>query len=240
VGALPVAGKFDLDVGGRAGIPATIGAAILNVTAVTPPGTGYITAWPFGTSQPLASNLNLNPNLTIPNLVIAGVGSHNGNSAVSFYNGSTTGTPLIADIQGYFPTTSSYTALVPKRLLDTRTGQTSCDGLKQYSGAGAIGSGARLDLTVTGRCGAIIPSAGVGAVVLNVTAVVPTNFGYVTVWPTGASQPLASNLNLNPGTTIPNTVIAKVGMQGQISIYNGGSAPLNIVVDAEGWFPDIP
>jgi hypothetical protein len=240
VGALPVAGKFDLDVGGRAGIPIIIGAAILNVTAVTPPATGYITAWPFGASQPLASNLNLNPNLTVPNLVVAGVGSHSGNSAVSLYNGSTTGTPLIADVQGYFPTTSGYTALVPKRLLDTRTGQTSCDGVKQYSGAGAISSGARLDLTVTGRCGAVIPATGVGTVVLNVTAVVPTAPGYVTVWPTGASQPLASNLNLNPGTTIPNTVIAKVGAQGQISIYNGGSAPLNIVVDAEGWFRDAP
>jgi len=240
IGALPVNGEFDLEIGGRAGIPTIIGAAVLNVTAVTPPSTGYITAWPFGTSRPLASNLNLNPSLTIPNLVIAGVGNRTGNSAVSLYNGSGKATHLIADLQGYFPATSSYTALVPKRLLDTRSGQVSCDGLKQYSGGGAIGSGARLDLTVTGRCSEAIPSTGVGAVVLNVTAVLPTSAGYVTVWPTGVAQPLASNLNLNPGTTIPNTLIAKVGAQGQISIYNGGSAPVNIVVDAEGWFPDTP
>jgi len=240
IGALPANGEFDLEIGGRAGIPAMIGAAVLNVTAVTPPGAGYITAWPFGTSRPLASNLNLNPSLTIPNLVIAGVGSRTGNSAVSLYNGSGKGTHLIADLQGYFPTASSYTALVPKRLLDTRSGQVSCDGLKQYSGGGAIGAGARLDLTVTDRCGGAIPSAGVGAIVLNVTAVLPANAGYVTVWPTGAAQPLASSLNLNPGTTIPNTVIAKVGAQGQISIYNGGSGPVDIVVDTEGWFPDTP
>ncbi len=239
-GAFPPHGEFDLEIGGRAGIPATIGAAVLNVTAVTPPGTGYVTAWPFATSQPLASNLNLNPSLTIPNLVIAGVGSRTGNSAASLYNGSATATHLIADVQGYFPATSSYSALVPRRLLDTRAGQVSCDGLQQYSGAGAIGPGARLDLTVAGRCGGAVPATGAGAVVLNVTAVLPADPGFVTVWPTGAAQPLASNLNLNPGTTIPNTVIAKIGAQGQVSIYNGGSAPLNIVVDAQGWFPGTP
>ncbi len=240
VGALSANGKFDLEIGGRAGVPAKIGAALLNVAAVAPQSAGYITAWPFAASQPLASNLNLNPALTVPNLVIAGVGSDTGNSMVSLYNGSKTGTHLIADMQGYFPVTSSYTALVPKRLLDTRTGQVSCDDLKPYSGAGAIASGARLDLTVTGRCGGVIPAAGVGAVVLNVTAVVPASAGYVTVWPTGAAQPLASNLNLNPGMTIPNTVIAKVGAQGQVSIYNGGPAPLSVVVDAQGWFPATP
>lgn len=239
-GALPTNGEFDLEIGGRAGIPATIGAAVLNVTAVAPAGVGFITAWPFGASRPLASNLNLNPSLTVPNLVIAGLGNRTGNGAVSLYNGSGKATHLVADLQGYFPAASSYTALVPKRLLDTRSGQVSCDGLKQYNGGGAIGPGARLDLVVTGRCGEAIPSTGVGAVVLNVTAVLPTRVGYVTVWPTGATQPLASNLNLNPGTTIPNTVIAKVGAQGQISLYNGGSASVDIVVDAEGWFPGVP
>jgi len=240
VGALPGNGEFDLQVGGRAGIPATIGAAVLNVTAVVPVGAGYLTAWPYGTTQPLASNLNLNPRLTIPNLVIAGVGGKAGNGTVSLYNGGTSATHLIADAQGYFPTTSSYVALVPQRLLDTRPGQTSCDGTAQYSGAGAIARGAHLDLTVSGRCGGAIPPTGVGAVVLNVTSVQPASPGYLTVWPTGAAQPLASNLNLNPGTTIPNLVIAKVGTLGQVSIYNGSSAPTEVVVDVQGWFPSAP
>lgn len=237
VGALPANGEFDLAIGGRAGIPAAIGAAILNVTAVVPRSVGYVTVWPFGTSQPLASNLNLNPALTIPNLVIAGVGGKTGNGNVSLYNGGVSATHLVADVQGYFPTTSSYTALVPRRLLDTRPGQGSCDGV---AGTGPIASGASLDLTVAGRCGDAIPAAGVGTVVLNVTSVQPARPGYLTVWPTGAAQPLASNLNLNPRTTIPNLVIAKVGALGQVSIYNGSSAPADIVVDIQGWFPDAP
>jgi hypothetical protein len=240
VGALPARGAFDLQIGGRASIPAMFGAAVLNVAAVAPVDMGYVTAWPYGTTQPLASNLNLNPPLTIPNLVVAGVGSKSGNGTVSLFNGSTAATHLIADAQGYFPTASSYTALVPRRVLDTRPGQTSCDGDAQYSGAGAIARGAHLDLAVAGRCGGAIPATGVGAVVLNVTAVQPASPGYLTVWPTGATQPLASSLNLNPGTTMPNLVIAKVGTLGQVSIYNGGGAPANVVVDVQGWFPSAP
>jgi hypothetical protein len=240
IGALPGGSAFDLQVGGRAGIPSTIGAAILNVAAVTPVGTGYITTWPYAAPRPFASNLNLNPPLTNPNLVIAGVGSKSANSTVSMFNGSTSATNLIADVQGYFPAASSYTALPPLRLLDTRPGQVSCDNSTAYNGAGAIGSGALLNLTVTGRCGGAIPATGVGAVVLNMTPVQPTSPGYLTVWPAGATQPLASSLNLNPGATIPNLVIAKVGTQGQVSIYNGGAAPANVVVDIQGWFPSTP
>ena len=59
-----------------------------------------------------------------------------------------------------------------------------------------------VNITVTGRGG--VPASGVGAVVLNVTAVAPTASSYMTVWPTGEPQPLASNLNFTPGQTVPN------------------------------------
>ena len=76
--------------------------------------------------------------------------------------------------------------------------------------------------------------------VLNVTSVRPAKSGYLTVWPTGSAQPLASNLNLNPGATIPNLVIAKVGTLGQVSIYNGSAASADVVVDVQGWLPSTP
>ncbi len=85
-----------------------------------------------------------------------------------------------------------------------------------------------------------MPASGVGAVVLNVTAVNPTDVGYLTVWPTGAARPSAANLNLNPGLTLPNLVIAKVGSDGKVSIYSGGLAPTDIVVDVQGWFAAAP
>ena len=79
---------------------------------------------------------------------------------------------------------------------------------------------------------------GATAVVLNVTVTGPTSEGFLTVYPAGLQQvPLASNLNFLAGHTVPNRVIAKVGANGAISIYNG-SGLAQIVVDVNGWFSD--
>ena len=54
----------------------------------------------------------------------------------------------------------------------------------------------------------------------NVTVDQPTSSGFLTVWPTGETQPLASSHNFVAGLTIANLVLAKVGAGGQISIFN--------------------
>ena len=77
---------------------------------------------------------------------------------------------------------------------------------------------------------------GAGAVALNVTATNPTASSFLTVWPTGAPRPLASNLNFGTGQTVPNMVIVPVGLNGQISIYNN-TGGVDVVVDVLGWFP---
>src|SRR4051812_16815694 len=77
-------------------------------------------------------------------------------------------------------------SLVPARLLDTRPGATTVDGVS--AGAGLPEPGATVVLKVVGRGG--VPANGVDAVVLNITAVneVGGN-GFVTVFPTGSPQP---------------------------------------------------
>ena len=69
----------------------------------------------------------------------------------------------------------------PTRLLDTR------------DGGGPIGPNGQRDLDVTTGP---VPTTDVLSVVLNVTAVEPTQAGYLTVYPAGTSpRPTASNLN---------------------------------------------
>ncbi len=225
----PVAPGTELDVvvTGQGGIPASgVGAVVLNVTATQPTATGFITAWPAGSTRPNTSNLNFVANQTVANLVIARVGA---NGSVALYN-SNGYTHLIADVAGWFPTSSELTPLVPARLLDTRPGWPTVDS--QFDGTGALGAGAELDLTVTGRAG--IPTSGVSAVVLNVTAV-PSSGGFLTVWPAGATRPNASNLNLAPGKVVQNLVIAKVGSNGQVAIYNS-TGSTQVIADVVGWF----
>ena len=92
-----------------------------------------------------------------------------------------------------------------------------------------------LRIPILGRAG--VPDTGVGAVSLNVTATRPTEGGYLTVYPTGETRPLASNLNFRPGQTVANAVIARVGADGSITVYNR-TGSTHVFVDISGWFPD--
>ena len=96
-------------------------------------------------------------------------------------------------------------------------------------------AGQVLDVAVTGANG--VPSAGVDSVVLNVTAISPSQASFLTVFPRGAARPNTSNLNFTAQTTIPNLVIAKVGDSGQVSIYNN-SGCVDVAADIAGWFTD--
>lgn len=226
-GALSTSARVDLTVLGRGGVPATgVDAVVLNVTVDQPTAVGYVTVWPTGEAQPNASNLNFTPGRTVPNLVVAKVGAA---GRVSLFN-SAGDTQLLVDVVG-FAKTSGLTPLVPARVLDTRAGGATIDGA--FAGGGAVGGDGRLDLTVLGRGG--LPGTGVDSVILNVTVNEPTAEGYVTVWPNGAAQPNASNINFTPGLTVPNLVVAKVGAGGAVSIFNS-LGDTHFIVDVVGYF----
>ena len=59
---------------------------------------------------------------------------------------------------------------------------------------------------------------------------------FLTVFPNGADRPNAANMNIGAGDVLSNTVIAKVGADGKISIYNN-TGQVNIAIDVLGWFP---
>ena len=179
------ASTISLQVTGRAGVPAAgVSAVVLNVTVTQPTATSFLTAWPAGAARPLASNLNDVAGQTVPNLVIVKVGE---GGQVNLYNHAGTA-HLIADVAGWFGdgAESTFTALAPARILDTRT-------------ATKPGAASTLELQVTGRGG--VPATGVSAVVLNVTVTEPTATSFLTAWPAGSARPLASNLNYVAGLT---------------------------------------
>ena len=219
--------QIDVAVTGRLGVPATnVTAIALNVVATNATGPdSYLTVWPTGQARPLASNLNFEPGVSVPNLVIARVGNE---GKVSLYNNLGT-VNVAADIQGYFlgdASGSTYVPLAPQRVLDTRngTGGTSTK----------VGPAGVIELKVTDAGG--VPAAGGTAVALNVTA---TNVvgaeSFLTIWPSGSSRPVASNLNFIGGQTVPNLVIARVGEGGKVSIYNNVGS-VDVVADTQGYF----
>ena len=227
-GPVPALGSIAVQVTGKGGVPTTgVAAVALNVTAVSPSGGGYITAWPSGTNRPAASNLNFSAGQNIPNLVIVPVGA---NGKIQLFNGSGGTVQLLADVAGYYlagaPTLpGTFGSLAPSRILDTRT-NTGARGP-----VGALGS---ISVQVTGKGG--VPTTGVSAVALNVTAVSPSTAGYITAWPSGTARPNASNLNFQSGRDIPNLVIVPVGADGKIQLFNGSGGTVQLLADVAGYY----
>jgi len=203
-------------------VPESATAASVNVTAVTPGASGFMTVWPCGVTRPLASNLNYVAGDVVPNGVIAPIGS---NGKVCFF--SQADTDLVVDVAGWFEG-DAFVGATPLRLVDTRnTARVTPAEVLVLKVADIAANTA--DGTAT-----VIP-ASVGAVALNVTVVSPDASGFVTVYPCDVARPLASNVNYTAGQIVPNGVIAPVSSNGEVCIYS--LSPTDVVVDLAGWFP---
>ncbi len=236
-GPIPAGTHITLQITGRGNIPTTgVAAVALNLTATQSTTPSYITAWPTNEPRPTASNLNTDPGQDTPNLVITKLDP---NGQINLYNNAGT-TNLIADIVGWYPILPSsppqgYVPLSPARLLDTRPGEPTIDTLA--AGTGPIPAGTHITLQITGRGN--IPTTGVAAVALNLTATQSTTPSYITAWPTNEPRPTASNLNTDPGQDTPNLVITKLDPNGQINLYNNAGTT-HLIADIVGWYPILP
>lgn len=83
---------------GTLGLAAT--AVVINLTAVTPSGGGYATAFPFGTTQPLASSINYAAGDIVNNALTVQI--PNPLSSFDFTIYSFAQSHYVADIVGYF------------------------------------------------------------------------------------------------------------------------------------------
>jgi hypothetical protein len=155
------------------------------------------------------------------------------------------GTPTVTS-GGFHPVT-------PGRVLDTRVGiGHPAEKVHQGDGASADpnpdvrrAAAVNHEVRVTGAFG--VPTTGVAAVVLNVTAVAPTEPSHLTIFPKPARRslyddqssygqvPEASNLNVVRGQTVPNLVVAKVGAGGKVRVDNH-RGDTDLVFDVVGWF----
>ena len=80
-----------------------------------------------------------------------------------------------------------------------------------------------------------VPTSGVSAVVMNMTGTQASGGTYLTVFPSGESRPLASNINLGPGRDVANLVTVKVGTGGDVKVYNA-NGQTHVILDVVGWY----
>jgi uncharacterized delta-60 repeat protein len=213
----------DLELGvvgaGDADVPSDAVAVALNVTATQMQSAGFLTVYPCGVDLPLASNLNFAAGDTIPNLVIVKVGE---GGRVCIH--SSTPSHVIADLVAFYGADTDLHPLdVPTRKIDTRT------GLGVQTAGQKIGGG------VLAALPALLDRPYISEYVLNVTVAEADAPGFVTVYQCGSTRPVASNLNITPGQTIANLVVARVRDSG-LSFPTGAvcfyaSTPTHLIVD---------
>lgn len=124
-------------------------------------------------------------------------------------------------------TALGYVPVEPHRVLDTRDGTGVTDPCY-------VDGGARVDVRVTGSGG--VPSNGVAAVVLNVTATDAKGPLWVAAYPAGAPFGGTSSVNTSTGGTAAALVTVPVGSGGKVSLRTGGLAS-DLVADVVGYHP---
>jgi len=82
------------------GTPSVATAVAINLTAVTPNGAGFATAFPFGTTQPTASSINYTAGAIVNNSLVVQTPNPLGGSDMTIYTFAQS--HFVADIVGYF------------------------------------------------------------------------------------------------------------------------------------------
>jgi hypothetical protein len=232
-----------ITVDGFGGLPGSgVTAVVLNVAAIAPSQGTFLTLYPDGGSRPGTSNLNPPAGAVISNLVEVAVSAA---GKVDVFNdlGSTN---VALDIEGYTSagSTGLFNPVVPTRICDTRAvgGGVGSNQCNSGPGSHPIGPGGVLTFDVN-KSGSPLPTSGVAAVVFNLSAISPTTRTVLTAYPGPASNPRpnAANININPGTAVPNRVIVPVpaGCNSTtgctVNIWNSLGF-VNVAVDIGGWF----
>ncbi|MEY9965639.1 hypothetical protein ABIA33_003685 [Streptacidiphilus sp. MAP12-16] len=196
-------------------------AAVYNLTVTDAKSAGFVTAYPDGSSQPTASNVNFGAGQTIANQATVRNGT---DGYVDVYNGSSGPIDLVVDVFGSLETVATgteYQPTAPTRIADTR-----------QSGQQVPGHG-----SVTIQLPAALQAApGPDTLELNVTATNERGEGWATVYTAGASRPGSSNLNWSTGVPAANLTTVTADSQGRVTLYNGSPYAADFVVDIAGLY----
>ncbi len=205
-------------------IPDNAAAYSLNVTVAPSGSLNYLTIWPTGQQQPVASTLNSYDGRIKANAAIVPAGT---NGSVSVY--VTDKTNVILDIDGYFvpanTSTLAFFPLTPCRVADTRGATGPLGGPTMQPNQ------TRIFPVLASSCD--VPSSAQGYS-LNMTVAPKHALGYLTLWPTGEPQPYVSTLNAPTGTVVANAAIVPAGTSGAVSVFVTDQT--DVIIDINGYF----
>ena len=198
------------------------------MTVVPQTTLGYLTIWPTGEGQPIASTLNSLDGRIKANAAIIPAGTPNG--SVTVYVTNTTN--VVLDINGYFTTSNGSTLafypLTPCRVADTRNPDGSLGG--PY-----LSGGHERDFPVLqSSCWTAEQCRGVFVQLHRCARRHSAGVAYLTVWPQGQSRPVVSTLNDLTNTVVANAALVPAGTGGGVATY--ATNDTDLVIDTNGYF----
>ncbi|KYH45278.1 hypothetical protein AZH51_05215 [Branchiibius sp. NY16-3462-2] len=226
-GALAAGETRNVTVSGIAGVPTSgVSAVSLTIGGTGATADTWFTAWAAGATKPAVSQLDVPAGVSVSNAVIVPVGA---NGQVSIFN-NTGSAHLIVDINGYYDNNQATSAggtfvpLTPTRIVDSRYGT--------GTSAAKWAAGETRAVQVTGQGG--IPTAGVSAVVVNITGAQASATSFLRAWGAG-SAPSTSVVNIASGQDAGAMVQTGLTSDGKLNIYNNAGTT-HVIVDVEGYY----
>jgi len=208
-------------------LPTTgVAAVAVNITSADPAATGYVQAYPTlvgATGSTSTVNVVAGPGAR-PNFALVPVGDA---GRISLYLQA--GGDVVVDLVGY----------VTEGLATSRAGRVIALATpERWLDTGADRLAVRTTTVVARPASSAVPSAGVAALVVNVTGADVDRRGNLKVLPRGVapSSVTTSTVNMAPGGAAANQAIVRVGTGGAITITT--SVDARVVVDVVGYVTD--
>jgi hypothetical protein len=209
-------------IAGVNGVGSDATAAVVSVTAVEPCSDTFLTAYPCGTTLPLASMVNADALTTVANSAVVRLG----NGSLCVY--ASQSTDVLVDVSGWIaPAGLRSTPVVPVRLIDTRPGQVQVLGVAQQRLA--AGQVMTVDLAPV-----LATDPLAAAATVNVTAAGPSSAGFLSVLPGPCGAvvlpPSTSTLNVTAGRNVAASATVALG-NNTLCIYT--STATDVIVDLQ-------
>ena len=227
---LPAGGSITIQVGGKAGVPASgVNAVVLNVTAVGASASGYLVAFPADEGRPSGRSLSMTTGgPSESNAVVTGVSS---DGKVTLY--SNVATDLLIEASGWYAnpgdsTGSIFEPINGRRVLDTRNGTGTCTPAP----CARLAAGATTTVQVGGQGG--VPATGVTAVAFTLTTFNPDQNGFAVAWNADQTLPSLRNLSYGASTDATELIVAKTSTLGRVKLYT--TAGSHFALDVVGYY----
>jgi RHS repeat-associated protein len=232
---VPAFGSRTVQVSGRGGVPVTgVQQVVVNITAVNGTGAGLLTAWAAGAPQPGTINVSYSAGQVVSALSFVPVAANGQVSVASLF----AGTDVVFDVVGWVSAPSAsnqaFNVVTPTRVLDTRP-PPSRVGVCDAPGCTRLSAGQARTVQITGQGG--IPTSGVSAVLVNVTAVAPSGFAaWLTVHRAGTAAPSGSTLAYTTAT-VANLAVVPLSADGKLTVSNFNGST-DVTLDVQGFYAD--